>query len=86
MTPLVDEVESCNTCPFSFRTDARWWCTHPAHGNSDEGTGAPRKLKMSDSDVDGGKTPDWCPLVLTPVLIRRKPVQLGLKEVTDSKQ
>jgi len=65
MKRVIDKVDCCNTCPFSFRTDLRWWCLHPLSGYK-----GGRKLKMSDTDIENDKIPEWCPLISTSVLIK----------------
>ncbi len=65
MSIALDEVDDCNTCPFSHYTGILWWCTHTAHPVAE-----PRKLKLSTDEIESGKTPDWCPLKENPVFIR----------------
>lgn len=65
---MTDEVEDCNTCPFSFRGyDGRapiWYCTHPLNEDG--------KRELPYKTLVEGACPEWCRLIDVSVLVKKK--------------
>lgn len=66
-----EDVDSCSMCPLKSFFLSQWYCTHP--GVRDRFDKDPDSTRVLGREKGSAKTspPDWCPLTVTPVVVRR---------------
>jgi hypothetical protein len=67
MIRVIDTIENCNDCPYSFRSDVYWYCTNEVGAN-----GNGRTICSSNRELETDPPPGWCPLRLCEMVVRLK--------------